>query len=52
MELRMMHKVHRVHTFDLAVPALSAYEALEIADGKRCQGDRLRGRGGRAGFPA
>jgi len=31
MELRMMHKVHRLHTFDLARPALSAYEALEIA---------------------
>jgi hypothetical protein len=26
MELRMMHKVHRLHTFDLATPALSAYE--------------------------
>jgi cytosine/adenosine deaminase-related metal-dependent hydrolase len=31
MELRMMHKVHRLHTFDLTTPALSAYEALEIA---------------------
>src|SRR5260370_34455484 len=31
MELRMMHKVHRLHTYDLATPALSAYEALEIA---------------------
>ena len=31
MELRMMHKVHRLHTFDLATPALSAYEALEFA---------------------
>ena len=31
MELRMMHKVHRLHTFELATPALSAYEALEIA---------------------
>jgi cytosine/adenosine deaminase-related metal-dependent hydrolase len=31
MELRMMHKVHRLHTFDLVTPALSAYEALEIA---------------------
>ena len=31
MELRMIHKVHRLHTFDLATPALSAYEALEIA---------------------
>jgi 5-methylthioadenosine/S-adenosylhomocysteine deaminase len=27
----MMHKVHRVHTLDLAMPALTAYEALEIA---------------------
>ena len=31
MELRMMHKVHRLHTFDLVTPALSAYDALEIA---------------------
>jgi cytosine/adenosine deaminase-related metal-dependent hydrolase len=31
MELRMMHKVHRLHTFELTVPALSAYEVLEIA---------------------
>src|SRR5436305_2212500 len=31
MELRMMHKVHRLHTFNLATPSLSAYEALEIA---------------------
>jgi cytosine/adenosine deaminase-related metal-dependent hydrolase len=31
MELRVMHKVHRIHTFDLATPALSTYEALEIA---------------------
>lgn len=31
MELRMMHKVHRLHGFDLTSPALSAYEALEIA---------------------
>jgi len=31
MELRMMHKVHRLHTFELTVPSLSAYEALEIA---------------------
>ena len=27
----IMHKLHRLHTFDLAAPALSAYEALEIA---------------------
>jgi cytosine/adenosine deaminase-related metal-dependent hydrolase len=31
MELRMMHKVHRLHSFELTAPALSAYEALEIA---------------------
>jgi cytosine/adenosine deaminase-related metal-dependent hydrolase len=31
MELRMMHKVHRLHGFELTSPALSAYEALEIA---------------------
>src|SRR5215472_6351258 len=31
MELRMMHKVHRLHTFELTAPALSAYQALEIA---------------------
>ena len=40
MELRMMHKVHRLHTFDLSTPALSAYEALEIAtlNGARASG--------------
>jgi cytosine/adenosine deaminase-related metal-dependent hydrolase len=31
MELRMMHKVHRLHSFDLTTAPLSAYEALEIA---------------------
>jgi 5-methylthioadenosine/S-adenosylhomocysteine deaminase len=31
MELRMMQKVHRLHTFDLTAPALSAYEAIGIA---------------------
>jgi len=31
MELRMMHKVHRLHSFELTAPALGAYEALEIA---------------------
>ena len=31
MELRMMHKVHRLHSFELTTPTLSAYEALEIA---------------------
>ena len=40
MELRMMHKVHRLHTFDLATPALSADQALEIAtlNGARASG--------------
>jgi 5-methylthioadenosine/S-adenosylhomocysteine deaminase len=31
MELRMMHKVHRLSTYDLAEPPLDAYEAFEIA---------------------
>jgi len=31
MELRMMHKVHRLHSYELTTPPLSAYEALEIA---------------------
>jgi 5-methylthioadenosine/S-adenosylhomocysteine deaminase len=31
MELRMMHKVHRLDTYELTSPPLSAYEALEIA---------------------
>jgi 5-methylthioadenosine/S-adenosylhomocysteine deaminase len=31
MELRMMHKVHRLHSFELTTPTLSAYEALEVA---------------------
>ena len=31
MELRMMHKVHRLHSFELTASTLSAYEALEIA---------------------
>ena len=31
MELRMIHKVHRVDTYDLASPPLDPYEALEIA---------------------
>lgn len=31
MELRMMHKVHRLSTFDLTEPPLDAYEAFEIA---------------------
>jgi len=31
MELRMLHKLHRLHSFDLTAPALDAYEALEMA---------------------
>ncbi|MGH7038633.1 MAG: amidohydrolase family protein [Stellaceae bacterium] len=31
MEVRMMHKVHRLHSFELTAPALSAWEALAIA---------------------
>jgi 5-methylthioadenosine/S-adenosylhomocysteine deaminase len=31
MELRMIHKVHRVDTYDLASPPLDPYEAFEIA---------------------
>jgi len=31
MEMRMMHKVHRLGTYDLAEPPLDAYEAFEIA---------------------
>jgi len=40
MELRMMHKVHRLHSFELTTAPLSAYEALEIAtvNGARAAG--------------
>jgi cytosine/adenosine deaminase-related metal-dependent hydrolase len=31
MELRMLHKMHRVDTFDLRSPSMDAYEALETA---------------------
>jgi cytosine/adenosine deaminase-related metal-dependent hydrolase len=31
MEVRMIHKIHRLATFDLAEPALDAYTALQIA---------------------
>ncbi|MFA5027144.1 MAG: amidohydrolase family protein [Candidatus Methylomirabilota bacterium] len=31
MEVRMLHKLHRLHTFELTAPALDAYEALEMA---------------------
>jgi cytosine/adenosine deaminase-related metal-dependent hydrolase len=46
MELRMMHKVHRLHSFDLLTPALNAYEALEIAT---LNGARAAGFAGEAG---
>ncbi len=40
MEVRMMHKVHRLHSFELTTPAMSAYDALEIAtvNGARAAG--------------
>ncbi len=40
MELRMMHKLHRLHSFELTAPAMSAYDALEIAtvNGARAAG--------------
>jgi len=31
MEVRMLHKLHRLHSFDLTAPALDAYEAIEMA---------------------
>ena len=31
MEMRMMHKVHRISTYELTEPPLDAYEAFEIA---------------------
>jgi 5-methylthioadenosine/S-adenosylhomocysteine deaminase len=40
MELRMMHKVHRLYSFELTAPAMTAWEALEIAtvNGARAAG--------------
>ncbi len=40
MEVRIMHKVHRLYSFELMAPAMSAYEALEIAtvNGARAAG--------------
>jgi cytosine/adenosine deaminase-related metal-dependent hydrolase len=40
MELRMMHKVHRLSTFDLDEPTMDAYDALETAtlNGARASG--------------
>jgi cytosine/adenosine deaminase-related metal-dependent hydrolase len=46
MEVRMMHKVHRLHSFELTAPAMSAYEALEIAT---VNGARAAGFAGEAG---
>jgi len=46
MELRMMHKVHRLHSFELTTPPLSAYEALEIAT---VNGAQAAGFGGEVG---
>jgi cytosine/adenosine deaminase-related metal-dependent hydrolase len=31
MEVRMLHKLHRLHSFDLTAPPLDAYAALEMA---------------------
>jgi cytosine/adenosine deaminase-related metal-dependent hydrolase len=46
MELRMMHKVHRISTYDLDEPPLDAYEAFEIAT---LNGARVCGFEGEAG---
>ena len=46
MELRMMHKVHRIATYDLSEPPLDAYEAYEIAT---LNGARVCGFEGEAG---
>ena len=46
MELRMMHKVHRIATYDLTEPPLDAYEAFEIAT---LNGARVCGFEGEAG---
>jgi cytosine/adenosine deaminase-related metal-dependent hydrolase len=46
MELRMMHKVHRLSTYDLAEPPMDAYEAFEIAT---VNGARVCGFEGEAG---
>jgi cytosine/adenosine deaminase-related metal-dependent hydrolase len=31
MEVRMLHKLHRLHSFDLTAPPLDAYAAIEMA---------------------
>jgi 5-methylthioadenosine/S-adenosylhomocysteine deaminase len=46
MEVRMMHKVHRLYSFELTMPPMSAWEALEIAT---INGARAAGFGGEAG---
>ena len=46
MELRMMHKVHRLDTYELTSPPLGAYEALEIAT---VNGAKAAGFAGRTG---
>jgi 5-methylthioadenosine/S-adenosylhomocysteine deaminase len=46
MELRMMHKVHRLDTYELTNPPLGAYEALEIAT---VNGAKAAGFAGRTG---
>src|SRR5580765_309527 len=49
MELRMMHKVHRLGSFELSEPPLDAYEAFEIAT---LNGARVCGFEGEAGVLA
>src|SRR4029077_8688138 len=46
MELRMMHKVHRLGSFELSEPPLDAYEVFEIAT---LNGARVCGFEGEAG---
>ena len=43
MEVRMIHKLHRLATFDLEAPALDAYTALRDRYGQRRACMRLRG---------
>jgi cytosine/adenosine deaminase-related metal-dependent hydrolase len=46
MELRMLHKLHRVPSYDLATPALTAREGLAMG---MLNGERALGFGGRLG---
>jgi 5-methylthioadenosine/S-adenosylhomocysteine deaminase len=46
MEVRMMHKVHRLHGFELTAPAMSAYEAIEIATVNGAQAAGFAGEAG------